>query len=145
MREIKFRAWDEGSKIMHHNFQFITSGDNGNDWILFTSDEAPYEKNRKEGVVLNNPYFRQQLKIMQFTTLHDKNGKEIWGKDRVKCTDASGKTFFGTVEFEDGCFVVVFDERQYDSHLKCYREGDYVKCFVVNHAIEVIGNIYEGE
>lgn len=39
MREIKFRAFDEGNKIMHYDFQFIKSGDEGNDWIIFTSDK----------------------------------------------------------------------------------------------------------
>lgn len=39
MRTIRFRAWDEQNKIMHNDFQFIKSGDEGNDWIVFTSDK----------------------------------------------------------------------------------------------------------
>lgn len=35
MREIKFRAWDEQNKIMHYNFNFIRSGVEGNDRIMF--------------------------------------------------------------------------------------------------------------
>ena len=35
----KMRAWDECNKIMHYDFQFIKSGDNGNDWIIFQSDK----------------------------------------------------------------------------------------------------------
>lgn len=34
-REIKFRAWDENNEVMHNDFQFIKSGNDGNDWILF--------------------------------------------------------------------------------------------------------------
>lgn len=34
MKEIKFRAWDEQNKVMHNDFQFIKSGDSGNDWIF---------------------------------------------------------------------------------------------------------------
>ena len=29
MRDIKFRAWDDMQKVMHNNFQFIKSGDDG--------------------------------------------------------------------------------------------------------------------
>ena len=41
MREIKFRAWDERKKVMHFDFQFFTSGEEGNDWICFSSDKEP--------------------------------------------------------------------------------------------------------
>lgn len=130
MREIRFRAWDEGNKVMHHNFQFITSGNEGDDWILFTSDEAPYEKDRKEGVVLNNPYFRQQLKIMQFTGLHDRNGKEIWEGDIV-IIDGGLKWVCG---WSDNHARFYFDTGlhktdDFDSHEP--------------YNFEVIGNVYE--
>jgi hypothetical protein len=72
MREIKFRAWDEVKKIMHHNFQFFTSGESENGWICFSSDKEKPDTKTTTGIVFNNPYFRQQLKIMQFTGLHDK-------------------------------------------------------------------------
>jgi len=29
--QIKLKAWDEGNKIMHNNFQFIKSGEESND------------------------------------------------------------------------------------------------------------------
>lgn len=67
-REIKFRAWDEGNKKMHHNFQFISSGSDGNDWILFDSKEKP-AKREKHQLIFDDPFFRHQLKVMQFTGL----------------------------------------------------------------------------
>ena len=122
MRDIKFRAWDEMQKVMHNNFQFIKSGDDGNDWILFTSDKQPifnYDGWSK------NPYFSQQLKVMQYTGLKDKNGKEIYEGDILK--------YWGGVDvigFDNGCFNITFTE---DDKFDIPVDAD----------IEVIGNIYE--
>lgn len=122
-RVIKFRAWNETHKIMHHNFQFIKSGDKGNDWIVFTSDK---QKLTDKPHPLENPYFSQQLKIMQFIGLLDKNGKEIFEGDIVKCDE-----LIMTVEFVQSSFC------------KCNENGNWI---IHSHDnIEVIGNIYEHE
>ena len=68
MKNSKFRAWDEQNKIMHYDFQFIKSGNDSNDWIVFTSDK---QKLTDEPHPLNNPYFQKQLVIMENVGIND--------------------------------------------------------------------------
>ncbi|MGM5473808.1 YopX family protein [Bacillus pumilus] len=128
MREIKFRAFEEHSQRMFYNVQ---SG------IYMDPDE--FES-------FNDILGLARYKVMQFTGLKDKNGDEIYEGDTVRLRNESGFTSLGEVQFSDGCFEVKFQcglavfngaRHQYTK----YR--DYVKVFASNHAIEVVGNIYQ--
>ena len=134
MREIKFRAWDEQNKVMHNEVEFIRSGIDGNDWILFKSDKQKLE----DGNVLNNPYFQQQIKLMQYTGLKDKNGVEIYESDICRCL--GGSEFNGHYEYNR-----IYEVKWQGSGLEmmidnCGYGWNYSSGF---DYIEVIGNIYE--
>lgn len=145
-RKIKFRAWDECHKIMHHDFQWVMSGEDGNDWILFVSDRQPIGGS---GTVWSeNPFLAQQLKIMQFTGLKDKNGREIYEGDiaRIVFSQDEGG---GCFSHQKGQGIVYFDDywgvkfnckdhtqRTASAHWGCIGTHECRK-------VEVIGNRYE--
>lgn len=110
MRQIKFRVWDNEKKEMH-------IGTSINHWTI-----GEIEKNKYP-----NWFF------MQFTGLHDKNGKEIMELDLVKVGDEIWKVIFGDggawgLEKLDGIAAPGF--------YNFYLEGR-------KYDVEIIGNIYE--
>jgi hypothetical protein len=113
MKISKFRAWDEQNKVMHHDFQFIKSGNEGNDWVVFTSDK---QKLSDEPHPFNNPYFQQQLVIMENVGIND-----IYEGDIVD---------FG------GLGVVKYDEDRF--YVDCVNVHTRV-----SKQHKIIGNIYE--
>ena len=137
--EIGFRAWDEKNKIMYNDFQFIRSGIEGNDWIVFVSDKLK-RKIIDSGILLNNPFFSQQLKTMQFIGLTDKNEKKIFEGDVVEdgsIVNNYGKPFRGLIEFERSAFRFV------KTNCEC---GECLGSVVIHgNELIVIGNIYENE
>ncbi len=90
-REIKFRVWDNVDYMSTpFTLQDIQSGK-----IQFTGD----------------------VKIMQFTGLLDKNGKEIWEGDILKVDDQEDKSKC-TVVFINGAFQRRGTRLKYHSHFE---------------------------
>ena len=108
-REIKFRAWDKEEKKMNY-FDLMDL------WHDMADGNCDDE-------------------VMQFTGLHDKNGKEIYEGDIVKTDEG----FIGLVEF--GRFPYVANIEDYGYFIKAH---EYFKLTANTcQAVEVIGNIYE--
>ena len=71
---------------------------------------------------------RENMPVMQYTGLQDKNGIEIYEKDHVLIRGAGNTVYLRTIEFEQGTF-----------HFGNVKDGmcDY-------RDMEVVGNTFEG-
>jgi len=121
MREIKFRAWNEGHKKM---FEVLS---------LF----PPLNRLQLQGQ--NNAIPLYCVKLMQYTGLHDKNGKEIYEGDIIKTTFFdfyNGKAFkanIGHTCYGDGCYFIMTDGHSSNILFRSLTADN----------LEVIGNIWE--
>lgn len=106
MREIKFRVWDVERKS----------------WM---NEQDVYNEVQEQGRW--NPERGQFYKLMQFTGLRDKNGKEIYEGDILQYTDNFNRPITGVVQYLGNGFWI---EEKDETH---YMPNDR----------EVIGNIYE--
>ena len=123
MNRYKFRAWDTYTKkmiyesdVQKHNFCAIIRLEGDIVDIAFDRDDN-----------LND-----QLILMQYTGLHDKNGKEIYGDDIIK--DPEGALFIVTWDYHNpGFFLKSTEDDEYNVEM----------IYILNNDVEVIGNIYE--
>ena len=122
MREIKFRAWDKENKKMMK--------------VSSLSLE-----NKEIAVRENGTYhfFRMQnLELMQYTGLKDKNDKEIYEGDIVLVKPGGISTWYKTVvKFKEGGFIagLINGEDYFYIFNPGFDSDDF----------EVIGNIYENK
>ena len=133
-REIKFRAYDKHAKIM---LPVV-------DVIKFTKSESiNIMRDGAYGVGVTIPY-QPQIELMQFTGLHDKNGKEIYEGDIVEIDKDVAKTFDiyskGIINYLNGGFIVTKNDGSYATIKSALLIlGDLNNIF----RGKVIGNIYE--
>ena len=133
MRKIKFRAWDKETKKMFSVTHLQL--DIYNDKVSFAASED-LEENRTEF------YDMDKIKLMQFTGLEDKNGKEIYEGDIVSVKYLYDKRTTDRAQ-------VVWQEDKAGFGLKSLKglTNEVYELYRVTskHNLEVIGNIYENK
>lgn len=92
-REIKFRAWHKDLKKMFKIGQ-----------ITLEKGTWNFEPNDRDFIGMSIP-FQPSFVLMQYTGLHDKNGKEIYEGDIVKVR-YGGETDVGKIIYEHAGFIV---------------------------------------
>ncbi len=115
MREIKFRAWDNYLKVMHHDVHRLDS--------------------------FNEYLSKEKFDCLQFTGLKDKNGKEIYEGDIVRTwTNYHGEPtepmFKSHVRYNEdvGCWQIAY---------KNINDKEVWDNIGFSYFLEVIGNIHE--
>lgn len=127
MRDIKFRCWDTENKEML-DIQELDYRDsyNGQPMIRTT--------------MYSDYYDTEDMILMQYTGLKDKNGKEIYEDDIIYCEKYIGGNWIedciekGYVNFNNGEFGLYRKQGYYQSLYK-FKEYDY--------EFEVIGNMHD--
>ena len=121
MREIKFRAWNKIGEDMHEVEQI--------DWVGEDIGLTPCSRSCYTSITAENAI------LMQYTELKDRNGKEIYESDIVRCRLGEHwnyKETIGTVLFHCGEWALE-EKGSMFFKIKLYRCKE----------IEIIGNIYE--
>ena len=129
-RKIKFRGWDEDyekttyfdDEDYHYRPPFVFRLEQ-----VFKKDSNydDYEDFEYKDIT-------DKVEIMQYTGLHDKNGKEIYEGDIVK------SFFVDTDEAGNEIYKYYIIEVKYDEVLCSYKIDKFMN-------LEVIGNIYENK
>jgi len=131
MRENKYRAWDK-----RNNRWATLNLDVWGEWQGAKMVQIPAQRNPFDVFEMRSD---EQYEWIQYTGLHDKNGKEIWEGDVVKINDARA----GCVYYEEMYARFGFSLKRFLSGLVDLPSGDYSFEDFSSWDMEVIGNIYE--
>lgn len=133
-RTFKFRAWDERNAQMLYKISVADGG--GHVWV--PEDEIQIMTSTTHYEDAETGYWLlSSFKLMQFTGLHDKNGKEIYEGDIVLLKDGIPR---GDGQYDDDIFVVKYDKNQTAFIGKNKFTDEYLGHLEPD---EIIGNIFE--
>lgn len=127
MRKIRFRAWDLITARMVH--VSVVEFDGGGDICNVDFYNATVNTKKGAHARFHHRENGEDLVLMQFTGLLDKNGKEIYEGDIVRADTHVGQVVYGNYAF----FVKDFWDSSFDDPADAFSEATF----------EVIGNIYE--
>jgi uncharacterized phage protein (TIGR01671 family) len=144
MRDIKFRAWDtNGGKMWTvSSIDFNNTDDHAARYGYYLGDTF------RSFDIEGNTLFGStcDCKIMQYTGLKDKHGKEIYEGDILRYDDVcSDSHILNTGEWVKGVVKWINDRAQFmpQDIKRNHKGGHYVAHWDFMIDIEVIGNIYE--
>jgi len=137
MREIKFKAWDKLNKEM------------------FNVEIMDFQERKVYKDTVSYRKFND-IELMQYTELKDKNEKEIYEGDVVKLVHTGIeisadrledlKRFVGIIKYENGIFKIVKTEKSLiESKYFEMEQKKVSEIFIYSklYDLEVVGNIYE--
>jgi uncharacterized phage protein (TIGR01671 family) len=126
MRDIKFRVWDKENKEML-DVEDLHWDDCTREFSIRTT-------------MYSNYFDIEDMILMQYTGLKDKNGKEIYEGDIVK----HNGFYEGDCYYNAGCGQVLWDDEDTGFYLTA-KDTSFINLFDLTRNLdgEIIGNIYE--